>query len=146
MAKSGNPHQWRSSWPPRERIERDIATGCSYVCAYEGRTVGTFFFAAGKAIEPTYALITGGKWQDDSPYGVVHRLAGDGSVKGIGTYCLNWCYAQCKHLRIDTHPDNKVMQNLLLRLGFVQCGTVYVAQDASARLAFEKSPVSSEKV
>ena len=32
-----------------------------------------------------------GIWQNNSPYGVIHRLAGDGSVKGIGAHCINWC-------------------------------------------------------
>lgn len=76
------------------------------------------------------------------PYGVIHRLAGDGSAKGIGTLCLTWAYQQCGHLRIDTHPDNHVMQNLLRKNGFVHCGTVYVVEDTYPRLAFEK--VSSQ--
>ena len=51
-------------------------------------------------------------------------------------------YQQCGHLRIDTHPDNHVMQNLLRKNGFVHCGTVYVVEDTYPRLAFEK--VSSQ--
>lgn len=69
---------------------------------------------------------------------MIHRLAGDGSAKGIGTLCLTWAYQQCGHLRIDTHPDNHVMQNLLRKNGFVHCGTVYVVEDTYPRLAFEK--------
>ena len=141
MVRSGNPNQWRNVWPPRELIEQDIATGRSYVCKDNGRVAGTFFFDMGKDIEPTYATIYDGKWLDDSPYGVIHRIARDSTVKGVGEYCLNWCYEQCKHLRIDTHPDNKVMQNLVLRLGFVHCGTIYVVQDPAPRLAFEKTPL-----
>ena len=139
MAQSANPNQWRSNWPPQALIEHDIASGHSYVCEQDGRVVGTFFFEAGADIEPTYAIIIDGKWQDDSPYGVVHRLARDSGAKGVGAFCLNWCYGQCKHLRIDTHPDNKVMQNLLARLGFVYCGIIHVVQDPAPRLAFEKS-------
>ena len=139
MAQSGNPNQWRDYWPPRELIEKDIAAGHSYVCEDNGRIVGTFFFDAGRDIEPTYAVIYGGKWKDDGAYGVIHRIARDGSAKGVGAYCINWCYEQCKHLRIDTHPDNKVMRNLLVRLGFVHCGTIYVVQDPAPRLAFEKT-------
>ena len=29
---------------------------------------------------------------NDIPYGVVHRIADDGSVKGIGSFCINWAY------------------------------------------------------
>jgi RimJ/RimL family protein N-acetyltransferase len=51
---------------------------------------------------------------------------------------MNWCYEQCHHLRIDTHPDNQVMKRLLIKLGFTRCGIIHVAQDNMPRLAFEK--------
>ncbi|MBR1409439.1 MAG: GNAT family N-acetyltransferase [Clostridia bacterium] len=139
MAEHGNPRQWGpNSWPPEALLRQDIAQGHSYVCTHEGRTVGTFFFDFGKDIEPTYADITEGNWLDERPYGVVHRIAGDGSVKGIGAFCINWAYEQCGHLRIDTHGDNRVMQRLVEKLGFVRCGTIYVIQDNDPRFAYEK--------
>lgn len=138
MAKSGNPAQWGNAWPPTSLLEQDIQSGHSYACLHDRRVVGTFFFNFGKDIEPTYAVIIDGKWQNDGPYGVIHRLAGDGSVKGIGAYCINWCYEQCCHLRVDTHPDNQVMQRLLTKLGFKRCGIIHVMQDNMPRIAFEK--------
>ncbi len=139
MAEHGNPNQWGpTNWPPEALIRRDIAQGKSYVCVHEGRVAGTFFFIHGKDIEPTYARITDGAWLDDGPYGVVHRIASDGSAKGVGAFCLNWAYARCGHLRIDTHGDNVVMQRLLERLGFTHCGTIYVEEDDYPRLAYEK--------
>lgn len=140
MAKQGNPNQWGpTNWPPEELIQSDIADGKSYVCICENRIVGTFFFDQGKDIEPTYRVIEDGTWLDDSPYGVVHRLAGNGSVKGIGKFCLEWAFKQCGHLRVDTHGDNRVMQNLLNKCGFVYCGIIYVEKDGYPRLAYEKS-------
>ncbi|MBR2790320.1 MAG: GNAT family N-acetyltransferase [Eggerthellaceae bacterium] len=140
MAAHGNPNQWGpTNWPPEQLIRQDIRDGRSYVCVNdEGRVIGTFFFAFGPDIEPTYRHITDGAWLDPSPYGVVHRLAGDGSERGIGAFCLTWALAQCGHLRIDTHGDNLVMQNLLRKLGFVHCGTIYVEEDDYPRLTFEK--------
>ena len=140
MASHGNPNQWGpTNWPPIDLISRDIRTGHSYVCVNnENRIIGTFYYICGKDIEPTYRKIEDGNWIDDGPYGVVHRVAGDGSQKGIGSFCLNWAYDQCRHMRIDTHGDNQVMQNLLRKLGFVHCGTIYVEEDYYPRLAFEK--------
>ena len=140
MAEHGNPNQWGpTNWPPKELILRDIRDNNSYVCLNDDDAViGTFFFIQGKDIEPTYRNIVDGGWLDDSPYGVVHRIAGDGSEKGIGAFCINWAYEQCGHLRIDTHGDNIVMQNLLKKLGFVHCGTIYVEEDNNPRLAFER--------
>lgn len=141
MAAHGNPNQWGpNQWPPEALIREDIREGHSYVCLNDaGAVVGTFFFVQGPDVEPTYRNITGGAWWDDSPYGVVHRIAGDGSEKGIGLFCLNWAYDQCGHLRIDTHGDNVVMQGLLKKLGFAYCGIIYVEQDDDPRLAYEKS-------
>ena len=141
MAEHGNPNQWGPrKWPPGELILQDMADGNSYVCLENGRIIGTFFYTAGKDIEPTYRVIEDGAWLDDSPYGVVHRMASDGSKKGTDAFCLNWAYEQCGHLRIDTHGDNTVMQNLLAKLGFVHCGTIYVTEDNYPRLAYEKLP------
>lgn len=139
MAEHGNPNQWGPThWPPEQLIHNDILSGTSYVCVHEKRVVGTFFFLTGMDIEPVYRHIENGEWMDDSAYGVVHRLAGDGSVKGIGEFCLKWAYRQCGHLRIDTHGDNIVMQNLLKKMGFTHCGTIYVEEDNYPRLAYEK--------
>ena len=78
------------------------------------------------------------QWADDSSYGVVHRLASDGSVKGTGAFCLDWAFSQCGHMRVDTHGDNTVMQNLLTKLGFERRGTIYVVEDPYPRFAYEK--------
>lgn len=146
MAENGNPKQWGATgWPPEELLKRDIEAGHSYICAANGRTVGTFFYDFGPHIENTYEDIYDGEWigtkalgENGNIYGVVHRLAGDGSVRGIGTHCLNWAYEQCHHLRIDTHFDNKVMQKLLTKLGFIRCGVIYVTEDHDPRIAYEK--------
>ena len=141
MARNGNPDQWGPThWPPEALIRKDIADRNGYVCENaDGRVIGTFFFSQGPDIEPTYRQIEDGAWLDSSPYGVVHRIASDGSEKGVGAFCLNWAYAQCGHLRIDTHGDNTVMQHLLRKLGFVHCGTIYVEEDDAPRLAYEKT-------
>lgn len=141
MAQHGNPRQWgATNWPPEALIRKDIAEGHSHVCLNDGgRIVGTFYFIQGPDIEPTYRNITDGAWLDPGPYGVVHRIATDGSEKGIGSFCLNWAYDQCGHLRIDTHGDNTVMQHLLKKLGFVHCGTIYVEEDNDPRVAYEKT-------
>ena len=139
MAEHGNPNQWGPThWPPEALIHSDIAAGNSYVCLHDGQVVGTFFFIQGPDIEPTYRRIEDGAWLSETPYGVVHRIAGDGSVRGIGAFCIDWAFEQCGHVRIDTHGDNLVMQNLLQKLGFTRCGTIYVEEDDYPRFAYEK--------
>lgn len=140
MAKNGNPKQWaEKNWPPVDLIRDDIKSGNSYVCVNDNdEVIGTFYYNFGKNIEPTYNVISDGSWTSDTPYGVVHRIAGNGSEKGIGAFCLEWAYEQCKHLRIDTHEDNVVMQNLLKKLGFKHCGIIYIKEDNYPRFAYEK--------
>ena len=141
MAEHGNPLQWGpTNWPPERLIRTDIRDGNSYVCVNDGgRVIGTFFFVQGPDIEPTYRRITDGAWRDDSPYGVVHRIASDGSEKGVGSFCIDWAFEQCGHLRMDTYQDNVPMRNLLAKLGFAYCGLIHVEEDDRPRMAFEKT-------
>lgn len=140
MAGHGNPLQWGpTNWPPEDLLHDDIRQGNSYVClSDDGDIVCTFFFTSGHDIEPTYRVITDGAWIGGDDYGVVHRIASDGTVKGTGMFCINWAFEQCGHLRMDTHGDNKIMQGLLEKAGFVHCGTIYVEEDDYPRLAYEK--------
>lgn len=135
MRSCGNTVQWVGGYPSRELILAGIDAGEQYVCEAEGRIVATFWFAV--APESTYAEIYGGRWLDEEPYGVVHRLASDGSVTGIGEICLDWCLARCGNIRVDTHSDNTVMHNLLRRSGYHRCGVI-VLGDGTPRDAFQK--------
>lgn len=140
MAEHGNPNQWGpTNWPPEDLVRRDIQERKSYVCESGGHIAAVFYYDYGKDVEPSYSDITDGQWRDSSPYGVVHRIASDGTVKGAGAFCIQWALEQCGHLRLDTHGDNRVMQNLLEKLGFHHCGTVYVKVDNYPRMAYEKT-------
>ena len=134
MAEHGNPNQWGpTNWPPESLLRSDIADGASYLCCCGRKVVGTFVFRIGPDIEPTYREIQGGNWLDHSPYGVVHRLASDGSAKGVGHACIEWAFARCPHLRIDTHPDNLIMQRLLEKTGFKRRSSVRRATNGTRR-------------
>lgn len=140
MTEHGNPRQWAATnWPPQELIQSDIAAGKSYVCTIDkDHIVGTFFYDYGTDIDPTYRIIEQGQWLGGETYGVVHRIASSGEVHGVGSFCISWAYDQCGHLRMDTHPDNVVMQNLLHKLGFQRCGLIHIEHDPDPRIAFEK--------
>lgn len=141
MAEHGNEIQWGPrKWPPEWLIRSDIEEGIGYVVVNEDRPVGYFAYLYGKDIEPTYKVIEGGAWLDESPYGVIHRLAGDGSVKGIGEACINWCASQSAHLRADTYKLNTVMQNLLTKCGFTYTGIIYIEPNGydNSRMAYER--------
>lgn len=140
MADHGNPKQWgATNWPPEALIYDDIQNGTSYVCeSDDGRVIGCFFYNNGHDVEPTYRNIEDGDWIGDNNYGVVHRIASSGEVKGIGEFMLSWALKESPHLRMDTHGDNTVMQNFLTKMGFKYCGIIYVEEDDDPRLAYEK--------
>ena len=135
MAEHDNPTQWGNTKPYREDVENDIRMGYSHVCVENGEIAATFYYKEG--IDPTYVNIYEGAWVNDVPYGVVHRIASAGTVKGAGSFCLNWAFSQCGSLKIDTHRNNIVMQNTLKKNGFQYCGIIYLA-DGDERLAYQK--------
>lgn len=136
MQKSGNTTQWINGYPSKELLTKEIIQGNSYVCLdLKEQIIGTFSFIIGEDV--TYATIYDGKWLNEQPYGVVHRLASSGKEKGVGKYCLAWCYAQCSNIRVDTHADNLTMQHLLKEDGYTYCGII-LCQNGSERLAYQK--------
>ena len=135
MAEHGNPNQWKKTNPPRERVAQDILEGKSHVCVDGDEILGVFYFA--KEVDPTYVVIYEGTWKNDEEYAVVHRIASAGKAKGVGSFCMNWAYEQFQNVKIDTHRDNVVMQNMLKKNGFTYCGIIHL-ENGEERLAFQK--------
>ncbi len=134
MIADGNPTQWNSSYPSRKLIEGDIKKQQSYVLVEQDEIVGTFAFIIGE--EPTYQYIEDGEWIFDTEYGTIHRLASGSKVRGVAKACFDFCKQIIPHLRIDTHPDNNIMQRCICGNGFQRCGIIYV-DDGSKRYAYE---------
>ena len=141
MRKTGNTTQWVNGYPQRELIEQDIETGQFFVCCDSAENLcGCFAFVAGP--DPTYSYIEDGQWSWDESYMVIHRLASDGSVQGVADACFSWCLEQHPFLRADTHADNKVMQHILVKNGFIRNGIIYVA-DGTPRIAYSLKRVDN---
>lgn len=135
MRESGNKKQWTNGYPQKELLEEDIRNANCYVVEDKKDIVAVFMLFKGD--EPTYQDIYNGSWINDAPYGTIHRLATTGKVKGIASFCIDWCINQCGNIRIDTHQDNKIMQHILEKKEFKKCGTIYV-NDGTPRLAYQK--------
>lgn len=132
MAKNGNPNQWGKTNPPTEQLLRDISENKLFVIT-DGESIhGVFFFWVGE--DPAYQRIDG-TWRSDTPYGTIHRIAGDGSG-GILKTAVDFAEGKIGHLRIDTHEDNRVMQSAVTKLGFYRRGIIYL-EDGSPRIAYD---------
>lgn len=138
MRENGNMTQWDNGYPSREVIAEDIAADHAFVCVMDQEITGYFCLATGQDPEPTYNAIEGGKWLNELPYGVIHRLASGRKAKGIARSAFDFAFSKTNTVRVDTHADNLPMRNFLQKDGFTYCGTIYVS-DGSPRDAFQKT-------
>lgn len=134
--------QWDENYPAIEHIRQDIQDGNGYVICREDRVVayGVISFDG----EPVYKDIEG-KWSNDLPYVIVHRLAIADEMKRQGMAKQFMLQAEevsrkkgIYNFRVDTKYDNAYMLRLIDTLGFKYCGEVYYRNN-SARIAFEKT-------
>ena len=132
MAETGNPNQWGNTTPVTSLLEDDISKGYLHVMVSNGIIHGVFYFYIG--IDPTYGEIEDGSWTSDTPYGTIHRIAGDGSGGTLAT-AVAFAKERINHIRIDTHEDNKIMQRCIAREGFTRCGIIHLA-NGSPRIAY----------
>ena len=135
MKASGNVNQWVDGYPSNEVLLSDIRNGNAYLLLRENKAVAYFTMVDGP--DPTYNLITKGSWLNDNSYGVLHRIASNGEVKGVFKEILLYASEHYSNIRIDTHHDNKIMQRLLEQNEFVYCGIIFLA-DGSPRLAYQR--------
>ena len=135
MKSSGNVNQWVDGYPSNEVLLSDIRNGNAYLLLRENKAVAYFTMVDGP--DPTYNFIAEGNWLNDESYGVLHRIASHGEAKGVFKEILLYASEHYSNIRIDTHHDNKIMQRLLEKNGFVYCGIIFLA-DGSLRLAYQR--------
>lgn len=143
LLASLNIDQWQDGYPTVQQIKTDIAKGDSYVVETNGVIIATTVLCT--TGESTYDQIEG-EWltPQNTPYGVIHRLAvkAEHRQAGVAQFIFDACEAELLQqgittMRIDTHQDNKGMQGLLEKRGYVYCGVIYLDSGAK-RLAYEK--------
>ena len=134
MRAAGNTVQWVNGYPTDELLAHDIANGNLYVLEdAEGISHAVFAFVEGA--DPTYAEIDGA-WLNDAPYAAIHRVASDGSVRGVMHRVVEFCARRGLDLRVDTHESNATMRGALAKEGFAECGTIVIA-DGTERIAYQ---------
>ncbi len=136
MRKNGNPDQWGTEYPYEHLIVEDIEIGRLYVVEQNGSVEGVFLMESGP--DETYMEIEG-EWLNNEPYYVIHRIASSGKVKGVVKAAVDFALKNTQNVRIDTHEKNSTMQNVLTKIGFIHCGTIYVFapwEGRSPRMAY----------
>lgn len=133
MAKNAI-NQWAKGYPTKEDAADNVEKGISYVLENENGIYGTFVLAEGD--DPTYRTIENGEWMSDLPYLTIHRVASNGKERGVFNEIVAFAKSKSDHLRIDTHKDNKHMQELIEQNGFKYCGIIHLL-NGSPRQAYE---------
>lgn len=132
--------QWADGYPGLKEVEADVAQGKGYVLKVDGRIAAYLYLDSDG--DPSYPAIRGA-WNTPEPYTVIHRMAIGEAFRGIGlsdkifSLVAEFSKAHGVYaLRIDTHADNKRMQHVVEKNGFVYCGIVL--QNGGERLAYDK--------
>lgn len=134
MRENGNPTQWADGYPHKGLILEDIEKGICHVVTENNEICGVFAFIFGA--DPTYEIIEKGAWKNNNPYATIHRIASNGTTKGVLKAAVEYCTAQTGELRIDTHHDNHTMQHLVTKYGFERCGIIFL-ENGDPRIAYQ---------
>lgn len=139
MRDNGNLTQWQGGYPEAELISDDICDENEYVIVDDnGNICACFGMFEGN--DPTYEYIEGA-WGDETSYVAVHRVASDGTQRGIFRRIFDYVSTRHSHIRIDTHKDNIAMQRAVTSCGFTYRGIIFV-EDGTPRMAYEWSRVN----
>ena len=141
--RSCGVEQWQDGYPTAAVIGDDIEKGISYVATENGEIIGTAAISFDG--EPNYAEIRNGKWLNNKPYAIIHRIAvgnryrNRGAAAGLMLFAEQLCEERgVGNIRIDTHADNKSMQRLLERFGYEYCGEITILSSGAPRNAYMK--------
>ncbi|KJU74795.1 GCN5 family acetyltransferase [Pediococcus damnosus LMG 28219] len=143
--KSQNIDQWQDGYPSLPDLQADVTNQISYVLMIDGQIAGTAALLHDH--DKNYDVINDGAWEGPAiaKYASIHRIAmsadfcgqhlSEKMISGLLTLSSQLGYNQ---VRIDTHPDNKLMQHLITKCGFAYCGTVLLDEDPKElRLAYQ---------
>ena len=118
--------QWQNGLPDREGICENIRTGQSFVYEEDGEILSFAYLK--KAYEEDYREIDK-NFKKHGLYLTIHRLSVKESAKkrGVAKKFFDQIISYGKDLkmeaiRIDTHPDNFKMQNLIKKFSFEKVG------------------------
>ena len=136
MRKNGNMNQWNDGYPSEKIILEDIKNKNCRIIMHGDTAVGSFVIKAGP--DPTYSNIYNGRWLDDKPYYVIHRITSREDAHGIFNVMLDYCFNISHNIRIDTHKDNTIMRHLLEKYGFSYCGIIHL-NNGDERVAYQKA-------
>ena len=138
MELEDNP-QWSTDYPARLDFINDIASGSLYCCKKADSLVG--FICVNEDGAPEYEELV---WSEGK-YNVIHRMAVDPRFRrdGIGSGLINFAEELsrkngCEFLRTDTFSENRAMNSLFVKRGFIKTGEVFFENISRPFYCYEK--------
>lgn len=140
--KNNNIDQWQDNYPNRNTFLNDIKENRAYVLIDDNKIQS--FATIGFEKEDDYENIYEGKWQFSGEYITIHRICTRINTKrnGYASKIIEYFFEIAKRrnidiARIDTHQDNHIMRNFIIKHGFREAGIVYIRK-TEKRIAYEK--------
>lgn len=143
LIESGSP-QWSDEDSPKEQdIKRETEKGNLYLFIINKTIIGTAIIT--DEVEQAYSSINYGAWDlSQGYYATIHKFAINPEIngKGYGKTFLKLLLLVCKEkgmseIRIDTHPKNRAMQNVILAAGFAFKGIIQLPFANGERYAYQ---------
>lgn len=132
LAKN-NVDQWQNGTLSSELLLGAVLTKEAYV--WEERDMGAIAgFCVINTTDDLYdQALSEGKWRVEGSYLAIHRVMVSQHIRGLKTSTQMFLDIKkmgiingVQSLRVDTHPDNLLMQKALIRNGFVRTGLLYM--------------------
>ena len=142
LAHRGIP-QWQNGiGPNREIIQKDIDHQQAYVLIVDNQVAGMAIITTD--IDLSYEAIKEQWSQKFSKYCSIHRLIIGSTYqgKGLAVLLLQLLTSHCQMMdyhdvRIDTHPQNKMMQKAIKKAGFIKRGVISLPIPTGERNAYQ---------
>lgn len=141
---NNNIPQWQHGEGPTQQIlEQDILQEHCYVLIVDQKIAGLGIISTD--IERPYEEIRNGDWQQSNlSYATIHRVAlgSDYQGKGLALVLINHLITTARlnnylDIRIDTHPKNKAMLQIIKKAGFTYQGDILLPSSNGERVAYQ---------
>lgn len=136
--------QWQNGEGPNKlQLEQDIRDQQCYLLIVAQQIAGLGIISTDK--EAPYEQITNGRWLETTgDYAVLHRvaLAPTYQGQGLALILMNFLITVARlkdylDIRIDTHPQNIAMQQLIKKAGFLYRGDILLPVPDGERVAYQ---------
>ena len=133
MIREGNLSQWEDIEAIIDRAKRDAMNHHLYGIEDDNVIIGLFALSYDE--DPTYKVILG-RWLNQEPYAVIHRIARIDDAKGVLRDAVKYALMKTNNIRIDTHKANVSMRSALEKLGFIFTGVIFL-ENGEERFAYQ---------